>query len=65
MVVLETNPVEFLRFNLKPMDMEAVQEMQGSIESTAAQLYGLLDIRDRKYHLQVYKKVGEKLVAGK
>eukprot|EP01084_Bolivina_argentea_P298950 515273_1 len=36
--------------------MEAAREIQGNIESTATELYGLLDIKDRKYHLQTYKK---------
>ncbi len=42
------------------MNMEAVEEMQGNIESTAAELHCLLDIKDRKYHLQTYKKVSKK-----
>ncbi len=39
------------------MDTVAGREMQSNIETLATELYGLLDLKDRKYHLQTYKKV--------
>ncbi len=59
-MILEQNPVQFLYFKPKPVNMEAAREIQGNIESTATELYGLLDIKDRKYHLQTYKKVNKR-----